>query len=83
VKVLLFENQVEITAIDALTVMERTVAANRRNLSAAEQFRRLFYEEIAQRLEECVEQATGYPAKVTSVRVDGAKRLDKIVLTVP
>jgi Response regulator containing CheY-like receiver domain and AraC-type DNA-binding domain len=82
VKVLLFENKVEITAVEGATMMEKTVIANRRNLSMMEQFRRLFYEEISQKLEECVEQATGYKVKMTSLIVDGAKRVDKITLTV-
>lgn len=82
VKVLLFENRVEITAVDAVTVMEKTVAANRRNLSAADQFRRLFYEEIALKLEEAVEEAIGFHAAVTSIHTDCMKRVDKIVLTV-
>jgi YesN/AraC family two-component response regulator len=82
VKVLLFENRVEITAVDAVTVMEKTVAANRRNLSAADQFRRLFYEEIALKLEEAVEQAIGFHAGVTSIHTDCMKRVDKIILTV-
>ena len=42
VKILLFENQVEITAIDAFTVMEKTITANRRNISVVEQIRKLF-----------------------------------------
>lgn len=82
VKVLLFENQVEITVIDAATVMEKTVTANRKNISMAEQFRKLFYGEISQRLEENVGQAIGYQAKVTAILADGAKRVDKIILTV-
>ncbi len=82
VKVLLFENRVEITAFDAVTVMEKTVAANRRNLSAADQFRRLFYEEIALKLEEAVEQTIGFHAGVTSIHTDCMKRVDKIILTV-
>lgn len=82
VKVLLFENRVEITAIDAITAMEKTVAANGRNLSMAEQFRRLFYEEISPKLEECVEQSTGYRTKVTSLQSDGARKVDRIILTV-
>ena len=81
VRVLLFENQVEITAMDAVTVMEKTIASNHRNISVVEQFRKLFYEELSPKLEECVEQASGYLAKVTSLNVDGAKRIDKIVLT--
>jgi YesN/AraC family two-component response regulator len=82
VKVLLYENRVEITASDAVTVMEKTVAANRRNISAADQFRRLFYEEFAQKLEECTEQVIGFHAGVTSIHTDCMKRVDKIVLTV-
>jgi len=82
VKILLFENQVEITVIDALTAMEKTVADNRRNLSMAEQFRRLYYEEISPKLEECVGEITGYKVKVTSISTNGVKRIDKIVLTV-
>ena len=82
VKILLFENQVELTAIDAVTIMEKTIAANRRNISVIEQFRKLFYEEISSKLEECVQEATGYQAKLTSVTVDGAKRVDKIILTI-
>ena len=82
VKVLLFENRVEITAFDAVTAMERTVTANRKNLSMAEQFRRLFYEEISEKLEGCVKQAVGYHAEVTALQIDGAKKVDKIVLTV-
>lgn len=81
VKVLLFENRVEITALDAATAMEKTVSANRRNLSAADQFRRLYYEEIARRLEESVEQIIGYHAEVTSIHADCMKRVDKIILT--
>lgn len=82
VKVLLFENRVEITAIDAFTAIEKTVGANRKNLSMAEEFRRLFYQEIARKLEECAEQATGYPLKMTALQTDGARKVDKIVLTV-
>lgn len=81
VKVLLFESQVEITAIDTLTVLEKTISANRRNLSMSEQYRRLFYEEISSMLEDCVEQVTGYRVKVTRIIPDGAKKVDKIVLT--
>lgn len=65
VKVLLFQNQVELTVIDAATIMEKTITANRKNISMAEQFRKLFYEEISQRLEESVELAIGYQVKVT------------------
>lgn len=82
VKVLLFENKVEITVFDAATTMEKIIVSNRKNISMAEQFRRLFYEELSQRLEETVEQATGYRAKMTSLRVDGTKRVDRIILTV-
>lgn len=82
VKVLLFENQVEITTVDAVTVMEKTVASNHRNLSAADQFRRLFYEEIARKLEECVEQVIGFDAGVTSIHTDCMKKVDKIILTI-
>jgi len=71
-----------ITVIDALTAMEKTVADNRRNLSMAEQFRRLYYEEISPKLEECVGEITGYKVKVTSISTNGVKRIDKIVLTV-
>jgi DNA-binding response OmpR family regulator len=82
VKVLLFENQAEIIALDTATVMEKTIAFNRRNLTVIEQFRRVFYEEISGQLEECVELATGYKVRVSSVFVDGLKRLDKIILTI-
>lgn len=82
VKVLLFENQVEITAIDAVTIMEKTISANRRNISVVEQFRRLFFEEISGNLEECVETATGFQCKVTTITIDGSKRVDKIILTI-
>jgi YesN/AraC family two-component response regulator len=82
VKVLLFGSNVEITAIDAATPLEKTMAANRRNLSLVEQYRRVFYGEIAQMLETCVEEVTGYPVKMTSVQTDGAKWIDKIILTV-
>jgi uncharacterized protein YbcI len=82
VKVLLFENQVEITALDTATIMEKTIASNRRNLTVMEQFRRVFYEEISNQMEECVGLATGYKVRVTSVFVDGLKRMDKIVLTI-
>ena len=82
VKVLLFENQLELTVIDAFTVMEKTVASNRKNIAMAEQFRKLFYQEIAGRIEECAEKQTGCSMKLTSVEVDGARRLDKIILTI-
>ena len=82
VKVLLFENQLELTVIDAFTVMEKTVAANRKNISMAEQFRKLFYQEVTGRIEECAEKLTGCSMKLTSVEVDGVKRLDKIILTI-
>jgi YesN/AraC family two-component response regulator len=81
VKVFLFENRVEITAVDAFTLIEKTVCANRKNLAMAEQFRKLFYEEISRKLEECTEQATGCPVKMTSLQTDGAKKVDRIVLT--
>ena len=82
VKVLLFENRAEIIALDTATVMEKTIASNRRNLTVIEQFRRVFYEEISGQLEECVELATGYKVRVSSVFIDGLKRLDKIILTI-
>ena len=82
VKVLLFENQAEITALDTATVMEKTIATNRRNLSMIEQFRRIFYEEISGQLEECVEVSTGFQVRVSSIFVDALKRLDKIILTI-
>jgi YesN/AraC family two-component response regulator len=82
VKVLLYKNQVEITAVDALTAMEKTVAANRRNLAAVEQLRRLFYEEISQKLAAYVEQAVGFHAEVASIHTDCIKRVDKIILTI-
>lgn len=82
IKVLLFENNVEITLFDATTALEKTVAQNHRNLSLTEQFRRVFYGEISPMVTECVEQITGYKAEVTSIEVDGLKRVDKIVLTV-
>lgn len=81
VKVLFIEDQVELTAIDAVTVMEKTIAVNKKNISIVEQFRSLFYREISGKLEECVEEAIGYRARVTSVDVDGAKRIDKVILT--
>lgn len=82
IKVVLFDNQVEFTAIDAVTMMEKTIAVNKRNITLVEQFRRLFYHEISNRLEECLEDITGCRAEVKSVTVDGAKRIDKIVLTI-
>ena len=78
----LFDNQVEFTAIDAVTVMEKTIAVNTRNITFVEQFRRLFYHEISNKLEECLEDITGHKAEVKSVNVDGGKRVDKIVLTI-
>ncbi|MBR0598927.1 Na-translocating system protein MpsC family protein [Sinanaerobacter chloroacetimidivorans] len=82
VKVLLFENKVEIIAVDAVTVMEKTLSSNRKNLSVVEQFRKLFYEEISMKLEEVVGLATGCGSNLTSVIVDGVKRIDKITLTI-
>jgi len=82
VKVLLYENKVEIIAVDAVTVMEKTISANRRNIPIVEQFRKLFYGEISFKLEECVELATGYQSRLTLVDVNGAKRIDKIILTI-
>jgi YesN/AraC family two-component response regulator len=82
IKVVLFEDQVEFYAIDAVTTMEKTIAANKRNITLVEQFRSLFYHEITPLLEECLEEITGYKAELKSIRVDGAKRIDKIVLTI-
>lgn len=82
VKVILFEDQVELIAIDAVTVMEKTITANRRNITVMEQFRRLFYEEIAYNLQECVEAVSGFKTKVTAITIDGSKRIDKITLTI-
>ena len=82
IKVVLFEDQVEFIAIDAVTTMEKTIAASKRNITLVEQFRRLFYHEITPMLEECLEGITGCRAEVKSVSVDGAKRIDKIVLTI-
>jgi CheY-like chemotaxis protein/uncharacterized protein YbcI len=82
IKVVLFEDQVEFIAIDAVTTMEKTIAVNKRNITLVEQFRKLFYHEISPMLEECLESITGYRAEVKSVSVDGAKRIDKIVLTI-
>lgn len=81
-KVLLYENMVEITAIDAVSVMEKTILVSKKNISVIEQLRKLFYEEIGPKLEECVELASGYPVKLTLINVDGLKRIDKIVLTI-
>lgn len=82
IKILLYENKVELIAVDAVSVMEKTISANRRNISIVEQFRKLFYEEISFKLEECIEFATGHKSKLTLVNVDGAKRIDKITLTI-
>jgi YesN/AraC family two-component response regulator len=82
VKILLYENKVELIAIDAVTVMEKTLSANRRNIAIVEQFRKLFYEEISFKLEEIVESATGCQSSLTLVNVDGSKRIDKIILTI-
>lgn len=81
-KVLLYENTVEIMAIDAFSIMEKTILTSKKNISLVEQFRKLFYEEIEVKLEECVEIASGYPVKLSCVNVDGMKRMDKIILTV-
>ena len=81
VKVLLFENQIEITAVDAFTLLEKTITANRKNLSMAEQYRKLFYEEVAQHLEESAEQITGYRIRTFSIQSDASRKVDKIVLT--
>ena len=82
IRVVLFEDQVEFIAIDAVTTMEKTIAVNKRNITLVEQFRRLFYQEITPMLEECLESITGCKAVVKSISVDGAKRIDKIVLTI-
>jgi YesN/AraC family two-component response regulator len=81
VKVLLYENQIEITAIDAVTLLEKTIMANKKNLSMAEQYRKLYYEEISRQLEESAEQSTGYRVKVSSIQSDAMKKVDRIVLT--
>ena len=82
VKVLLFENRLELIAMDAFTPIEKTVSANRRNLAVTEQFRRLFYEEIAAKLEVAAEGVAGCRMKVTSISIDGMKRVDRITLTI-
>ncbi len=81
-KVLLFENQVEITIIDALTPIEKTVIGNRRNLSSAEQFRRIFYEEISCHLEEIIQEVVGFSLKILSISIDASRKTDKIILTI-
>ncbi|MDF3000043.1 MAG: two-component response regulator, CheY-like domain protein [Bacillota bacterium] len=82
VKVLLFEDRIEFIAVEAWTTMEKTVSASRRNIAVAEQFRKLFYQEISEMLEARATQAAGCPMSVTSIVVDGLKRIDRIVLTI-
>lgn len=81
-KILLYEKNVELIIIDSVTIMEKSILTNRRNTSIVEQFRKLFYEEISNKLEECIELVTGHQTKLSLVHVDGSKRIDKIVLTI-
>lgn len=81
-KILLIDNQVELIVMDAVTVMEKTIASNKRNISFVEQYRKLFYDEISNELEKCAENAIGCKARMTSIKVDGAKRIDKVILTI-
>lgn len=82
VKIMLYENKVEIIAVDAVTTMEKTIGANLRNLSIVEQFRKVFYEEIASKLEESVTLATRRQCTLTGTQVDGGQRIDRILLTI-
>lgn len=82
VKVLLFEDRMELIAVEAFTAVEKTVSTNRKNIAVAEQFRKLFYEEISEKLESCAGKAAGCPMRITSVSIDGLKRIDRIVLTI-
>lgn len=82
IRVMIYDDQVEFTAYDAVTVMEKTITANKRNITIMEQFRRLFYTEISSQMEACLGEITGCRAEVKSISVDGAKRIDRIVLTI-
>lgn len=81
-KILLIDDQIELIVIDAYTAMEKSITENKKNISVVEQFRKLFYDEISDHLEDCVEKAIGCKVRTTSVKVDGAKRIDKVILTI-
>lgn len=82
IKVLLYENKVELTAIDAMTPMEKTLTANRKNIAVVEHFRELFYDAINLELVALIESVTGKPSLFSIEEIDGLKRIDKIILTI-
>lgn len=82
IKVLLYENKVELTAVDAMTPMEKTLTANRKNVAVVEHFRELFYDAINLELAALIESVTGKQSLFSIEEIDALKRIDRIRLTI-
>lgn len=81
-KLLFFDDTMEIIVVDAYTSMEKTIAENRKNQTVVEQYRKVYYESIAKELEESIGIVLGASARLHSVRADSQKKMDKILLTI-
>lgn len=70
---------VEITAYDAYTTIEKTLAEDIRNYSSIEQFRRLFYNTIIGDIEYLIKDGTKMETKRDAINIYVAKRMDQLV----
>lgn len=76
VTVSLIGARLEIIVYDALTVFEKTLAGNIRNIASVDQIRTLFYEEIKQSLENSIQEITGHHYALIKIKVDSSKKVD-------
>lgn len=72
-------NIIEITAYDAYTTIEKTMADDIRNYSSIEQFRRLFYNTIMGDIERLIKSVTESEMKNDAMSINVARRMDQLV----
>lgn len=75
----IYRYTIEITAYDAYTTIEKTMADDIRNYSSIEQFRRLFYNTIMGDIERLIKSVTESEMKNDAISINVARRTDQLV----
>lgn len=80
--VYLDNNTIEITAYNTLTLMEKSIISNKKNIGLVEQNREMFYKATENMLSSAIEETSGFKTSLSSCRVSIDKKTDKLLLTI-
>lgn len=82
VKVFIHDDTIDITAYDALTIMEKNMIDNRKNNVIIEQNRKLFYSINETVICQMLEEIIGKPLMIKQVEINADKAMNQLIISI-